>query len=221
MCYSVFPEDKIMIVPTILERWNQGAAVTYDIYSRLLKDRILFVGGFGGQVDTDSANLIIAQLLYLEAEGPDKEINLYINSPGGMVTAGLAIYDTMQYIKSPITTICIGMAMSFGAVLLAAGTKGKRFCLPNSRIMIHQPLIYGEGISGQVTDIEIEAKEMEDTKKRLNDIIALHSGQSVTKVYADSERNFYMSAEEAKAYGLVDDIITSRKALAPLNGKQS
>lgn len=210
-----------MIVPTILERWNQGAAVTYDIYSRLLKDRILFVGGFGGQVDTDSANLIIAQLLYLEAEGPDKEINLYINSPGGMVTAGLAIYDTMQYIKSPITTICIGMAMSFGAVLLAAGTKGKRFCLPNSRIMIHQPLIYGEGISGQVTDIEIEAKEMEDTKKRLNDIIALHSGQSVTKVYADSERNFYMSAEEAKAYGLVDDIITSRKALAPLNGKQS
>lgn len=210
-----------MIVPTILERWNQGAAVTYDIYSRLLKDRILFVGGFGGQVDTDSANLIIAQLLYLEAEGPDKEINLYINSPGGMVTAGLAIYDTMQYIKSPITTICIGMAMSFGAVLLAAGNKGKRFCLPNSRIMIHQPLIYGEGISGQVTDIEIEAKEMEATKKQLNEIIALHAGQPVKKVMEDSERNFYMSAEEAKAYGLVDDIITTRKALAPLNGKNN
>jgi ATP-dependent Clp protease protease subunit len=208
-----------MLVPTILERWNQGSAVTYDIYSRLLKDRILFVGGFGGQVDTDSANLIIAQLLYLEAEGPDKEINLYINSPGGMVTAGLAIYDTMQYIKSPITTICIGMAMSFGAVLLAAGTKGKRFCLPNSRIMIHQPLIYGEGISGQVTDIEIEAREMEDTKARLTEIIARHAGQTVKKVHDDAERNFYMSAEEAKAYGIVDTIISSRKAFAPLNGK--
>jgi len=208
-----------MIVPTILERWNQGAAVTYDIYSRLLKDRILFVGGFGGQVDTDSANMIIAQLLYLEAEDPDKEINLYINSPGGMVTAGLAIYDTMQYIKSPITTICIGMAMSFGAVLLGAGTKGKRFCLPNSRIMIHQPLIYGEGISGQVTDIEIEAREMEDTKSRLNAIIARHTGQTLEKVSADSERNFYMSAEEAKAYGLVDDIIQFRKGLS-LNGAE-
>src|SRR5687767_13758509 len=200
-----------MIVPTILERWNQGAAVTYDIYSRLLKDRILFVGGFGGQVDTDSANMIIAQLLYLEAEEPDKEIYLYINSPGGMVTAGLAVYDTMQYIKSPITTICIGMAMSFGAVLLAAGTKGKRYCLPNSRIMIHQPLIYGEGLSGQVTDIEIEAKEMEDTKERLNAIIARHTGQPVDKVAKDSDRNFYMSAEEAKAYGIVDDIISFKK----------
>jgi len=205
-----------MIVPTILERWNQGAAVTYDIFSRLLKDRILFVGGFGGQVDTDSANLIIAQLLYLESEDPEREINLYINSPGGMVTAGLAIYDTMQYIKSPITTICMGMAMSFGAVLLLAGTKGKRFCLPNSRIMIHQPLIYGDGISGQVTDIEIEAREMQETKERLNDIIARHTGQTVTKVTADSERNFYMSAEEAKAYGLVDEIISFRKAIDPL-----
>jgi ATP-dependent Clp protease, protease subunit len=200
-----------MIVPTILERWNQGAAVTYDIYSRLLKDRILFVGGFGGQVDTDSANLIIAQLLYLESEDPEKEINLYINSPGGMVSAGLAVYDTMQYIRSPITTICIGMAMSFGAVLLAAGTKGKRYCLPNSRIMIHQPLIYGDGISGQVTDIEIEAKEMAETKTRLNEIIARHTGQTISKVTADSERNYYLSAEDAKAYGLVDEIITQRK----------
>ena len=203
-----------MIVPTILERWNQGSAVTYDIYSRLLKDRILFVGGFGGQVDTDSANLIIAQLLYLESEDPEKEINLYINSPGGMVTAGLAIYDTMQYIKPPITTICMGMAMSFGAVLLAAGTKGKRFCLPNSRIMIHQPLIYGDGISGQVTDIEIEAREMQDTKAGLNAIIARHCNQTIEKVTADSERNFYMSAEEAKAYGLVDEIIVFKKQLA-------
>jgi ATP-dependent Clp protease protease subunit len=178
-----------------------------------LKDRILFVGGFGGQVDTDSANLIIAQLLYLESEDPDKEINLYINSPGGMVTAGLAIYDTMQYIKSPITTICMGMAMSFGAVLLAAGTKGRRFCLPNSRIMIHQPLIYGDGISGQVTDIQIEAKEMEETKQGLNEIIARHCNQPLEKVAADSERNYYMSAEEAKAYGLVDEIIVFKKQL--------
>lgn len=208
-----------MIVPTILERWNQGSAVTYDIYSRLLRDRILFVGGFEGQVDTDSANLIIAQLLYLEAEDPEKEINLYINSPGGMVTAGLAIYDTMQYIKPPITTICIGMAMSFGAVLLTAGTKGRRFCLPNARIMIHQPLIYGEGISGPVTDIEIESREMQETKQRLNEIIARHTGQSIQKVTADSERNFYMSAEEAKAYGLVDEIISTRKALAMAGAK--
>jgi ATP-dependent Clp protease protease subunit len=204
-----------MIVPTILERWNQGAAVTYDIYSRLLKDRILFVGGFGGQVDTDSANMIIAQLLYLESEDPEKEINLYINSPGGMVTAGLAIYDTMQYIKPPLTTICMGMAMSFGAVLLAAGTKGRRFCLPNSRIMIHQPLIYGDGIGGQVTDIEIEAREMEDTKTRLTDIIARHCNQPYEKVAADSERNHYMSAEEAKTYGLVDQIIDFKKAIPP------
>lgn len=209
-----------MIVPTILERWNQGAAVTYDIYSRLLRDRILFVGGFQGQVDTDSANLIIAQLLYLEAEDPDKEINLYINSPGGMVTAGLAIYDTMQYIKCPITTICIGMAMSFGAVLLAAGTKGRRFCLPNSRIMIHQPLIYGEGLSGQVTDIEIEAKEMEDTKRRLNQIISLHTGKKPDQVEKDSDRNYYLSAGEAKDYGLVDEIITFRKEVPGLNGKK-
>src|SRR4051812_17395972 len=197
-----------MLVPSIIERWNQGAVVGYDIFSRLLKDRIIFVGGSGGAVTTDSANMIIAQLLYLEAEDPDKQINLYINSPGGMVTAGLAIYDTMQYIKSPITTICMGMAMSFGAVLLTSGTKGHRFCLPNSRIMIHQPLIFGEGISGQVTDIEIEAKEMQDTKKRLNEIIARHTNQTVEKVTADSERNYYMSAEEAKAYGIVDEIIS-------------
>lgn len=208
-----------MIVPTILERWNQGSAVTYDIYSRLLKDRIVFIGGFGGQVDTDSANLIIAQLLYLEAEDPDKEINFYINSPGGMVTAGLAIYDTMQFIKCPITTICMGMAMSFGAVLLAAGTKGKRYCLPNSRIMIHQPLIYGEGISGQVTDIEIEAKEMDLTKAQLNAIIAKHAGKTPDQVERDSERNFYLSAEDAKAYGIVDEIIAPRKLTALTRGQ--
>ncbi len=207
-----------MIVPSIIERWNQGAVVGYDIYSRLLRDRIIFVGGFGGAVTTDSANLIIAQLLYLEAENPDKEINLYINSPGGMVTAGLAVYDTMQFIKSPITTICMGMAMSFGAVLLTAGTKGKRYALPNSRIMIHQPLLHGGGISGQATDIQIEAKELVKTKTRLNDILAKHTGQKPEKVREDMERNYYMSAEEAKKYGILDEVITPRK-LAELTGK--
>ena len=201
----------VAMVPTVIERWNQGAAVGYDIFSRLLKDRIIFVGGYEGQVSTDSANLVIAQLLFLEAEDPEKEINLYINSPGGMVTAGLAVYDTMQYIRCPITTICMGMAMSFGAVLLTAGTKGKRFALPHSRIMIHQPLIHGGGISGQATDIAIEAKEIVDTKKKLNEIIAKHCGQTAEKVEHDSERNYYMSAEEAKAYGLIDEVITRKK----------
>lgn len=200
------------MIPTIIERWNQGAAVGYDIYSRLLKDRIIFVGGYEGAVTTDSANMIIAQLLYLEAEDPEKDINLYINSPGGMVTAGLAVYDTMQYIRPPITTICMGMAMSFGALLLAAGTKGRRFALPHSRVMIHQPLIYGGGISGQVTDIDIEAKELASTKHKLTEILARHTGQSKEKVWADCERNYYLSAEEAKAYGLIDEVIDTRKA---------
>jgi len=187
------------LVPTIIERWNQGAAVGYDIYSRLLKDRIIFVGGYGGAITTDSANLIIAQMLYLAAEDPDKDINLYINSPGGMVSAGLAVYDTMQYIKCPITTICMGMAMSFGAVFLAAGTKGRRYALPHSRIMIHQPLIYGEGISGQVTDIDIEAKELSATKDKLIAVLAKHTGQTPEKIRQDTERNYYMSATEASA----------------------
>jgi ATP-dependent Clp protease, protease subunit len=199
------------VIPTIIERWNQGAAVGYDIYSRLLKDRIIFVGGYGGAVDTDSANLIIAQLLYLDAEDTEKDINLYVNSPGGMVTAGLAVYDTMQYVKSPITTICMGMAMSFGALLLAAGTKGKRYALPHSRVMIHQPLIYGDGLSGQVTDIDIETKELLTTKTRLVEIIAKHTGQSIERVRQDTERNFYMSAEDAKKYGIIDEIMIPRK----------
>jgi len=201
----------VAMVPTVIERWNQGAAISYDIFSRLLKDRIIFVGGYEGAVTTDSANLIIAQLLFLEAEDPEKEINLYINSPGGMVTAGLAVYDTMQHIRCPIITTCMGMAMSFGAVLLAAGTKGKRFALPHSRIMIHQPLIHGGGISGQATDIEIEAREIIDTKNRLNEIIAKHCGQTVERVHKDSDRNYYMSAEEAKAYGLIDEVILKKK----------
>jgi ATP-dependent Clp protease protease subunit len=201
----------VSMIPTVLERVSQGNLVGYDIFSRLLKDRIIFVGGYEGTVTTDSANLIIAQLLYLEADDPDKEINLYINSPGGMVTAGLAVYDTMQYIRCPITTICMGMAMSFGAVLLCAGSKGKRFALPHARIMIHQPLISGGGISGQATEIEIEAKEIVDTKRRLNEIIAKHTGQTAEKVERDSERNFYMSAEQGKAYGIIDEVIVRKK----------
>src|SRR3989344_897152 len=197
----------VSLVPTIIERWNQGAAVGYDIFSRLLKDRIIFVGGYEGAVTTDSANLIIAQLLYLESEDNEKDINLYINSPGGMVTAGLAVYDTMQYIKSPITTICIGMAMSFGAVLLAAGSKGRRFALPQARVMIHQPLIMGGGLSGQATDIEVEAKEMVKTKRCLDAIPARHTGQPAEKVEKDSDRNYYLSSEEAKAYGIIDEVI--------------
>jgi ATP-dependent Clp protease protease subunit len=153
------------------------------------------------------------------AESPDKEINLYINSPGDMVTAGLAVYDTMQFIKSPITTICMGMAMSFGAVLLTAGSKGKRYALPNSRVMIHQPLLHGGGISGQATDIQIEAKELVKTKDRLNDILAKHTGQKPEKVRFDMERNYYMSAEGAKEYGIIDEVITPRK-LAELTGKK-
>lgn len=198
-----------MILPTVIEK-TQGAMVGYDLFSRLLKDRIVFVGGQDGAISTDTANILIAELLYLDAEDPDREINLYINSPGGMVTAGLAVYDTMQFIKAPISTICMGMAMSFGAVLLAAGTKGKRFALPHSRIMIHQPLIWG-GLSGQVTDIEIESRELRDTKDRLLDILARHTGQAVDKIRQDCERNYYLSAEEAKAYGIIDEIIVTRK----------
>lgn len=199
------------IIPTIIERWNQGAAVGYDIFSRLLKDRIIFVGGYGGAITTEIADLVIAQLLYLESEDPNKDIYLYINSPGGMVTAGLAVYDTMQYISCPITTVCVGMAMSFGALLLAAGTKGKRFALPHARIMIHQPLIYGEGLSGSATDIDIETKELLHTKQKLIEILAKHTGQPVEKIRQDTERNYYMSAEEAKNYGIIDEVITTRK----------
>ncbi|MBI3299480.1 MAG: ATP-dependent Clp protease proteolytic subunit [Elusimicrobia bacterium] len=199
-----------MIIPTILERWNQGAAIGYDIYSRLLKDRIIFVGGQEGVITTDSANLLIAQLLYLDAEDSDRDIFLYINSPGGMVTAGLAVYDTMQYIKSPITTICMGMAMSFGSMLLAAGSKGRRLALPFSRVMIHQPLIHG-GIGGQASDITIEAREIEKTKKRLIALLAKHTGQKPERIEADMDRNTYMSAEQAQAYGIVDEVIKTHK----------
>jgi len=197
-------------IPTVIDK-SGNTSVGYDIYSRLLKDRVIFVGGHEGAVTTDSANALIAQLLYLDAEDNTKDINLYINCPGGMVTAGLAVYDTMQYVKSPITTICMGMAMSFGAVLLAAGNKGKRYALEHSRIMIHQPLIYGGGLSGQVTDIDIEAKELVLTKDKLSAIIAAHTGKTKEQVLKDTERNYYMSAQEARDYGIIDEVIFSRK----------
>jgi len=201
-----------MIIPTIIETWKgAGAMVGYDIYSRLLRDRIIFIGDQEGGVSTSSANNVIAQLLYLDAEDPEKEINLYINSPGGMVTAGLAMYDTMQFIKAPISTICMGMAMSFGAVILAAGSPGKRYALPNSRIMIHQPLIYGGGISGQATDIEIESKEMQENKTRLIEIMAKHTGKTAERVREDMERNKYLSAAQAKEYGIIDAVLEHRK----------
>lgn len=198
------------IVPQIYEKAS-GGTLGYDIFSKLLKDRTIFAGGNDGAISTDDANMLIAELLYLEAEDPGKTIHLYINSPGGSVTAGLAIYDTMQHISSPVSTICMGMAMSFGAVLLCAGAKGKRFSLPNSRIMIHQPLISGGGIGGQETDIDIEAKEMKGHKNRLTQIIATHTGQTFEKVKADCERNYYMSPEEAVAYGLIDKVIHPKK----------
>jgi ATP-dependent Clp protease protease subunit len=200
------------LIPQVIERATQGSVIGYDIYSRLLKDRIIFVGGYEGEFTTDSANTLIAQLLYLDSDDNTKDINLYINSPGGMVTAGLAVYDTMQFIKSPITTICMGMAMSFGAVILAAGSKGKRYALPNSRIMIHQPLV--GGISGQATDIIVEAKEMAHTRKVLEEIMAKHTGQTFDKVSRDMERNYYMSSEEAKTYGIIDEVITGTKVAA-------
>ncbi|MDE2312636.1 MAG: ATP-dependent Clp protease proteolytic subunit, partial [Elusimicrobia bacterium] len=184
-------------------------AVGYDIFSRMLKERIIFAGGSEGVVTTDSANLIISQLLYLDAEDPTKEISLYINSPGGMVSAGLAVYDTMQFIRAPVSTMCMGMAMSFGAVLLAAGAKGKRSILPHARVMIHQPLT--RGVSGQATDIIISAKEIGNTKKKLTSILSLHTGQSEEKLAADMERNYYMSAQEAKDYGIVDTVIDPSK----------
>ena len=183
----------------VVERSNRGERA-YDIYSRLLKDRIVFIGG---PIDDGVANVVVAQLLFLEAEDPDKDIHLYINSPGGVVTAGLAIYDTMQYIKPDVSTICIGQAASMGSILLAAGAKGKRFALPHARIMIHQP--HG-GAKGQSTDIQIQAKEILRLRELGNDILARHTGQDKEKIQIDTERDNFMSAEEAKAYGLVDEV---------------
>lgn len=191
------------LIPYVIEETSKGER-GYDIYSRLLKDRIIFLGY---PIDDHVANVVIAQLLYLEAEDPDKEIYVYINSPGGIITSGLAIYDTMQFVKPPISTICIGQAASMAAVLLAAGTPGKRFALPNSRVMIHQPL---GGAEGQATDIEIQAREIMKMKSLLNGILAKHSGQQLKKIEKDVERDYFMSPQDAKEYGLIDDIISSR-----------
>jgi len=190
-----------MLVPIVIETTNRGERA-YDIYSRLLKDRIIFLGA---PIDDIFANLVIAQLLFLEAEDPEKDINLYVNSPGGSVTAGLGIYDTMQYVKPPINTICLGQAASMGAFLLTAGTKSKRFALPNARVMIHQPM---GGFQGQATEIDIHAREILKIRERLNEIMAKHTGQPLEKISQDTERDYFMSAEEAKRYGLIDEVIT-------------
>jgi len=192
------------LVPMVVEQTARGER-SYDIYSRLLKERVIFLVG---QVEDHMANLIVAQLLFLEAENPEKDIHLYINSPGGSVTAGMSIYDTMQFIKPQVNTICIGQACSMGAFLLAAGEKGKRFCLPNSRVMIHQP---SGGAQGQATDILIHAENIKDTKDRLNRILADHTGKPVDTVAADTERDNFMNAKEALEYGLIDDILEKRQ----------
>ena len=192
------------LIPMVIEQTSHGER-SYDIYSRLLKDRIIFIGG---PIDDDIANSVVAQLLFLEGDDPDKDINLYINSPGGSVSAGLAIYDTMQYIKCEVSTICIGLAASMGAFLLAAGAKGKRKALPNAEIMIHQ---VSGGAHGQATDINIQAEQILKLKKRLNEILAARTGQSVERVTQDTERDNYMSAEEARAYGLIDEVFPPRR----------
>ena len=189
------------LVPYVIEQTSKGER-SYDIYSRLLKDRIIFLGE---EVNETSASIIVAQLLFLEAEDPDKDIHLYINSPGGVVTAGMAIYDTMQYIKPDVSTICVGSAASMASVLLTAGAKGKRFALPHSQIMIHQPL---GGVQGQATEIEIHAREILRMRKELNGLLAKHTGQPVKTIQKDTERDNFMTAEEAKAYGLIDEILT-------------
>ena len=199
--------EKNSLVPYVIEQTSKGER-SYDIFSRLLKDRIIFLGE---DVNSTTASLIIAQMLFLESEDPDKEIYFYINSPGGSVTDGLAIVDTMNYIKCPVSTFCVGLAASFGAVLLANGEKGKRFAMPNAEILIHQPLIAGGGISGQTTDIKIHAEQMIKTRERLTKILADRTGKPVEQVMKDTERDNYMTAEEALEYGLIDEILYKRK----------
>jgi len=200
-------------IPYVIEQSERGERA-YDIYSRLLRDRIIFIGS---PIDDQVANTVIAQMLFLESEDPDKDINLYINTPGGIVSAGLAIYDTMQYITPQITTICIGQAASMGAVLLAAGAKGKRYALPNARIMIHQP---SGGAQGQATDIHIAAREILRIRERLNEILAKHTGKPIEQIQQDSERDFFLSAEEAVDYGIVDKVIYDKRAFAREKEKQ-
>ena len=198
------------LVPIVVEQTARGERA-YDIYSRLLKERVVFLVG---PVTDEVANVIVAQLLFLESENPDKDVHLYINSPGGSVSAGLAVYDTMQFIKPSVSTMCVGQAASMGALLLAGGAKGKRHCLPHSRLLIHQPL---GGFQGQATDIEIHAREILKARERLNHILAQHTGQTLKKIEADTERDNFMGAEEAKEYGLIDDVLYQR-ALRPVGG---
>jgi ATP-dependent Clp protease, protease subunit len=199
----------VPLIPMVIEQSSRGERA-YDIYSRLLKDRIIFIGT---AINDEVANLLVAQLLFLESEDPDKDINFYINSPGGVVTAGMAIYDTMQYIKPDIATVCIGQAASMGALLLAAGTKGKRYSLPNSRIMVHQPM---GGAQGQASDIAIQAKEILRMKDTINEILAQHTGQDLERIKLDTDRDFFMAGDEAKEYGLIDHVISSRDDLYKL-----
>jgi len=196
----------VPLIPMVIEQSSRGERA-YDIYSRLLKDRIIFLGT---AMNDEVANVLIAQLLFLESEDPDKDINFYINSPGGLVTAGMAVYDTMQYIKSDVTTVCIGQAASMGAVLLTAGAEGKRYSLPNSRILIHQPM---GGFQGQASDIEIQAKEILRMKDTLNRILVRHSGKKLDQIQNDTDRDFFMSGQEAKEYGIIDHVITTRDDL--------
>ena len=202
------------LVPMVVEQTARGERA-YDIYSRLLKERVVFIVG---PVEDHMANLVVAQLLYLESENPDKDIHLYINSPGGSVTAGLSIYDTMQFINSDISTICVGQAASMGALLLGGGTNGKRFALPHSRIMVHQP---SAGFSGQATDIEIHAKEVLELKRRLNEIMSKHTGQKVEKIQKDLERDNFMSSDDAVEYGLIDTVLIQRSEMRPDADKES
>ncbi len=199
-------EFRMNLIPMVVEQSERGERA-YDIYSRLLKERIVFIGT---PIDDDISNVIIAQLLFLDGEDPGKEISIYVNSPGGVVSAGLAIYDTMQFIKSPCSTICVGQAASMAAVLLTAGVKGKRYALPNSRVLIHQPM---GGAQGQASDIDIQAKEIMKLRERLNKILSKHTGQTLKKIEKDTDRDYYMSAEEAKEYGIVDEIIETRKVI--------
>jgi len=194
-----------MPVPYVVEQTHRGER-SYDIYSRLLKDRIIMLGT---EIDDEVANVVVAQMLFLESEDPDKDINVYVNSPGGSVTAGLAIYDTMQYVKPAVSTICVGQAASMGAMLLLAGAKGKRFALPNARIMIHQPM---GGVKGQATDIDIQAREILRMKARLNEIIVKHTGQPLERIEKDTDRDYFMGPIEAKQYGIIDEVVVQKKA---------
>ena len=195
-----------MPVPYVVEQTHRGER-SYDIYSRLLKDRIIMLGT---EIDDEVANVVVAQMLFLESEDPDKDINVYVNSPGGSVTAGLAIYDTMQYVKPAVSTICVGQAASMGAMLLLAGAKGKRFALPNARIMIHQPM---GGVKGQATDIDIQAREILRMKAKLNEIIVKHTGQSLERIEKDTDRDYFMGAIEAKQYGIIDEVVVQKKVM--------